>query len=88
MTVNKLQIKCLVGVTSIITSKKTHWELKAIGFSNWEVFGPFKTNEDAIQKANELALNNDSTFLPKHNDLFNPNSIWWVYKFDHLGCRY
>lgn len=76
---------CQVGITTNPDQRRKQWENEYSSLRNWQIMGRHNNREDAQRQETEFARQYGCEAHPGGDEPDRPNSIWYVYRFDHSG---
>ena len=75
---------CRVGITTDLGERRTYWENRVVGLTNWRILKSFRSREAAQQYENEYAARYGCHAY--HGGADAPG-MWHVYRFDYIRER-
>lgn len=71
---------CRVGITTDPGSRRSYWENRVVGLTNWRILMKFRSRSAAQQYENEYAARYGCHAHPGGPDA---PGTWYVYRFDY-----
>ena len=75
---------CRVGITTQSAFRRTEWERKVIGLTNWRIIGTHNTRDAAQAQETIYARTHGCT---AHGGGRQATGLWIVYRFDYVRTR-
>lgn len=71
---------CRVGITTDPGERRSYWENRVVGLTNWRILTSFRSRSAAQQYENEYAVRSGCHAHPGGPDA---SGTWYVYRFDY-----